>query len=357
MRKVERVMSLYPRQIPIGSIIEGDVITENGAMYAKRGTIVDRDVYEILKRYQGCVDIRIEFEISDSDLVDLQDRSLKLPEDIKDQAVKAVEYIYGEGSVEEVSAAAIDIADVLESYSDDHKQTMGINLAELKISDDYTFKHSVDVAVMGCLLAKEAGMSREQVKEVCAAGILHDIGKMDIPEEILKKPGKLLPAEFDVIKKHPVYGYHRIKDSKSLSDGVKLGVLQHHEKYDGTGYPLGLTKEKIHPYGQVLTVCDVYDALVTERPYKEAKAPSISMEIMFGMFNSFNPDMMKTFTSIAILYPIGDQVLCSDGVVRFVMAQNKGFPLRPILKDFESGRTIDLAHDSSARNITITCKV
>ena len=159
--------------------------------------------------------------------------------------------------VEEISASVLRHPNAL------------ISLARLKNSDEYTYMHSVAVCALMIALARQLGLAEEQVREAGMAGLLHDIGKMMIPDDILNKPGKLTDSEFDTVRSHPLAGGKILMDSQQVSAMVLDVCLHHHEKVDGSGYPHRLKGDQISLFAKMGAVCDVYDAITSDRPYKK----------------------------------------------------------------------------------------
>lgn len=347
------------KDVPFGSYLESDLRTSQGVLILKQGTYIDEYVKVQLENYLG--DIAVNLDIAD-DIAEQgeqlhDDKAVELEQNIKDRALQGVEYMYSNpDSIDSVDAAKETSNILLNSIN----QSDGVNISinSLKVSDDYTFKHCIDVATMGMLVAKKVGMNDKDVQDIATAGLLHDLGKVEIPKEILNKPGKLTAEEYDIIKKHPIYGYNLIKSNNKLSDGTKQGILMHHEKIDGTGYPLGLKTSKIHTFGRLLSIVDVYDALVTKRPYRnEIIEQSTAVEMLLAMSPQFDLNFLNAFLNCVILYPIGSKVVLSNGKVCEVVAQNNGYPLRPVVREIITNELFDLLHDTSCLSVTIVSHV
>ena len=173
-------------------------------------------------------------------------------------------------------------------------------IGQLRIFDHYTYSHTINVssmcAALGCILK----FSEEDLKKLTLGGLLHDIGKMKVSKAILNKPAKLTPEEFAEMKNHTIYGYNIIKNDLQESEDVARVALEHQEKYSGLGYPYGLKGKEIHLYAQVAAICDVYDALVSERVYKKAMPSHEAIKIMLSEGSrSFNPFMLYKFLYLA----------------------------------------------------------
>ena len=230
---------------------------------------------------------------------------------------------------------------------------MAIDISTLKTSDEYTFKHSVDVATISMIVAKKMGMSDIEIHEIGMAGLLHDVGKTKIPPEILNKPGRLNDDEFEIMRQHSVYSYRIIQSNADLSEEVKLAVLQHHEKINGAGYPMAVAGNQITPYAKVLSVADIYDALVTERPYKSAFSQREAVEMIMSMTQELDLFAMESFLQSMILYPVDSIVELSNGEKAKVVKNSPYYILRPTVVGLASGKVYDLGEDLSCASIII----
>ncbi len=170
------------------------------------------------------------------------------------------------------------------------------NLLKIAAHEYYTYTHSVNVAAVGTLFAKDLGFGDDDLKHFCTGILLHDIGKTKISTDIINKNGKFTKEEFDKIKEHPELGVAILKEiGNGFTDEYTI-TLQHHENYDGTGYPHGLQKEEIHHCGKIARIIDVYDALTTNRPYAKAIRPFAALvEMKEKMFNCFDRELLKEF--------------------------------------------------------------
>ena len=175
--------------------------------------------------------------------------------------------------------------------------TVGVDaLFSLFSKDYYTFTHSVQVAILGMAFCRAMGWEHEDVKSFGLGALFHDIGKNAIDENILNKPSRLDPEEFDIIRKHSVLGYQQMREAQLITRDQLSIVLHHHEAADGSGYPGGLKGHEIHRFARVAHIVDVYDALTTKRPYKDAISSVKAMEIMGGeMHASFDPQILRSF--------------------------------------------------------------
>lgn len=181
-----------------------------------------------------------------------------------------------------------------------------VQLTDIRLHDTYTFAHSVNVAILSGMLGTLLGMKEHELLELILGALLHDVGKVVVPAEILTKPGRLTDEEFDIIKSHPSAGWKKLREVFSITSFIPLVAAQHHEHMDGTGYPRRLRGSQIHPYARICAVADVYDALTSSRPYKKAYAPSVAYRIMRSCsIGQFDEACLKPFFDNVAIYPVG----------------------------------------------------
>ncbi|MGA2140820.1 MAG: HD-GYP domain-containing protein [Brevinematales bacterium] len=221
-----------------------------------------------------------------------------------------------------------------------------LNLMVLKDYDSYTFYHSINVGLLSVFLTKKLGFNDIFALDVGLGGFLHDIGKILVPSKIVNKNGTLTAEEFKEMKKHPIYGYNLIREDTTLSNYIKKTIIYHHEKWDGNGYPIGLKDEAIGNFAGIVSVCDVYDALTTERPYKQAYCVNDALiYIMRNTMKHFNPYVSQRFVNelskmfeLGSYYPVGSYVYLNTGEVGYIINKDDEYTMRPgiiILKNFQ----------------------
>lgn len=235
-----------------------------------------------------------------------------------------------------------------------------ISLARLKTADEYTYMHSVAVCALMTALARQLGMDDNSTRLAALAGLLHDLGKANIPLAILNKPGKLTDEEFDVIRHHPVASHQMLQHS-GLHPAVLDACLHHHEKIDGTGYPHRLAREQISTLARMTAICDVYDAITSNRPYKAGWDPSESLRRMAEWTRGhFDSRLFQAFVKAIGIYPVGSLVRLSSARLGVVVEQSPGTLVAPRVKVFFSTRThmriapevIDLSAPGCTEKIT-----
>lgn len=238
-----------------------------------------------------------------------------------------------------------------ESFKDNYKIIGCINL--FKYADSYTYTHSINVALLSMLIGKWMKYGDNMIESLLIAGLLHDIGKMRIHSSILNKPDKLTEFEFEEIKKHPAYSYELLQNNKSISFDIKIGILMHHEKMDGSGYPYGVYSENINHIAKVLAVADIYDAMLSERPYQKKHSPFDVMQLMQeGVFGKLDTKILLTFLTNIATYYIGTYVQLSNGEIGEVVAINPACVYRPIIR--VKNNYIDLYTNHSINIIELT---
>ena len=252
--------------------------------------------------------------------------------------------------------------EMVEEISDSVSRNPGalISLARIKTADDYTYMHSVAVCAMMVNLAKQLGLDDLQTRLAGMAGLLHDLGKVMIPIEVLNKPGKLTDAEFTVIKTHPTEGHRLLLLNSQVDPLVLDACLYHHEKMDGSGYPKGLKGDEISLMAKMNAVCDVYDAITSNRPYKAGWDPAESLRKMAEWANGhFDGKVFQAFVKSLGIYPIGSLVKLTSGRLGVVVSQTTKSLTTPCVKVFYSTKSsmrivpevIDLSSDKTNEKI------
>ncbi len=350
----------HVEDLPDNCILENDLMTDAGLLLLHRMTVITEDVRESLKNYKGRISVNVttmddEDEMTgvDEDVDIENDDSIIFDETFKKYAIESITNIYNnindpDGITESVEHLSTDLCKFIS-----HSVSLGVNLAKLKISDEYTYKHSVDVGTISAVIAASMDKSEQFVHDVSIAGILHDLGKEKIPKEILNKTSRLDNKEFNIMKMHPVYSYQIMRDATDIPEEIRQGMLNHHENKDGTGYPRKLMDKDIGDMAKIISVADVFDALVTERSYKKAKTPAEAIEIMFTMSSKFDMEIFKAFLDIINAYPNGSEIELSNGEYAVVLKQNKSYPLRPVIKIQDTNEVVDLATNSHYLSVVI----
>jgi putative nucleotidyltransferase with HDIG domain len=242
------------------------------------------------------------------------------------------------GNAIKISDAAPLVEEISESIT--RNPEAFLNLARLKTKDDYTYMHSVAVCALMIALGKQLGLSGDDLKEVGLAGLLHDVGKMMIDDEVLNKPGKLTDEEFNLIKEHPRKGWELLKDSAEITSTALDVCLHHHERVDGTGYPERISGDTLTLFSRMGAVCDVYDALTSNRCYKNGWEPAETIRKMAEWRNGhFDERVFQAFVKTIGIYPSGTLVRLKSGRLAIVIEQTEKSLLTPVVKAFFSTKS------------------
>ena len=294
-----------------GMILERDIVhKESGVTLITKDTVIKQEhIVKLYKHEIRTINIRIEVEktynYNEKLMVSYSKVEEKLDElfdDFKNGKELAVDEVF-----DEMQDFALEISK--------ERNILG-QMRLLNQKDDYTFNHSLAVSVLSISLGKWNNYSEEQIFDLAITGLFHDIGKLQVPDEIINKAGSLTREEFDVVKKHSRYGYEMLAETGMFNENVLLGILQHHEKTNGSGYPNNLRGDEIHEYAKIVSICDVYHALISKRSYKDKKNPlRVADYIKHESFNSLDPYLSHVFLENIATFYVGSRVLLSDGEI------------------------------------------
>ncbi len=276
-----------------------------------------------------------------------------------DQAKDCVKDMFDEvrmGNAVNLSAINPVVTNIVSSVEQHHDALLTI--ARLKNSSDYTYMHSVAVCGLMVALSKKMNLNTKQTEQAGLAGLLHDIGKVAMEDEILNKPGKLTDEEYITIKSHTTEGYKILSKTK-MEKAVLDVVLHHHEKVDGSGYPDQLTGNDISVLSRMGAICDVYDAVTSNRPYSSGWDPALALKRMSSWEGHFDRQIFSKFVQCLGIYPTGSLVKMSSGHLAVIIEQNSNDLMKPAIKMFYSTKSkqmcpikiIDLAKDKNELKI------
>ena len=355
------------RLLEKGMRIDQSIVDNTGRVLIEKGAFLDDFHIEYLQEKNvGGIYIRegepdpdeltLQIPQYTRDLIEktrVADRAkVTLSESVRKRVNEGIKYLYNNTDSKDFSETTNNVAnELMETITENDAIAVDVNM--LKVSDEYTFKHSVDVATISMIIGKKYGLSERDIHELGISGLLHDVGKSKIPNEVLNKPGRLTDEEFSLMKQHTLFGFEILKNRQEFSESILRGVLQHHEKLNGKGYPLGCSADKIHTYAKIIAVADVYDALVTERPYKKAFPNGVAVEMIMAMTEEMDIDVMKCFLASVILYSVDSIVTLSNGEQAKVVENNPLYCLRPKVVGLKSGKVYDLAEDIECASLII----
>lgn len=350
------------RYIPVDQIVEGMILGKT--LYTQGwGKLLNEDTElkkEFIERIKGIGIQGIYIKDAFSEEIEIED--IVSPE-VRQKTVQTLKSLFVEDSkLDEKTYASMQVQmkDLLDSIVDSviGNRAIQVNMVDLKNFDEYTYSHSVNVAILAVATGYGLGLNKDNLEQLALAGALHDIGKKFVSTDILNKQGKLTTEEFELIKMHSSLGYRFLKDHFNSSARSYIGILDHHERFDGTGYPNQKIGEKISVFGKIISVVDVYDAITSKRPYHEPILPSEAYEyILAGSGIQFDPEVVQCFSRKVAAYPLGTEVHLSNGMSGIVVENYPEFNLRPKVKIYSDSKEpvyVNLKNDTTAFNITIT---
>lgn len=301
-----------------------DIYSGQGDLLIPDSTVITYDDVTLLKE-NG---IMPNFEINEVD-VDLDYHSKVI-----DETVEQVGNIFGDiRKTKKIPLVALreKVIPMIHNVSDS-KHLLHLFLV-LQAKDDYTYRHNIAVGAVSNLIGKWMNLNNKDLLQLTTAGLLHDVGKMMIPKEILNKPGRLTTKEFSTMQKHTIYGYEILKDTIGISHRQALVALQHHERMDGSGYPLNLTKSDIDLFSRIVAVADVFHAMSSNRVYKnQSPFYKVLAEMQQDMFSKLDPEITMLFIEKTMNSLIGSTVQLTDGREGTILMVPKNDPTRPLIQ-------------------------
>lgn len=327
-----------------GMQIAETVLNEYGAVIVAENMVLDRYMIDKIKA-MGVVKIKVYDNANDvivasgTELFRAQyNENVSLVKDI----------LHDISSGKEIDPVKVDnISDSIIARINENRDIVR-SINQLRSIDDYTYTHSVNVSLLCMMIGKWLRFDFYKVKNLVYAGFLHDIGKGKISSELLNKPGALTKDEFEEIKKHPVYGFKLAETIGGLDDAILKGILMHHEREDGSGYPFGVKSPQIPEFAKIIAVADIYDAMTSNRVYKEKESPFEVFELMErDSFGILDPKITRVFLSNIAAYYIGDFVKLNTGDIGEIIYINPSHISQPIVKADDV--FIDLTHESGIK--------
>ena len=322
--------------IKLGARLAKTIFNSDGGILLSKGIELKESFIQKLVN-QGITDIYVEDEISG----DMEVRDV-VRETTRNDARRLItnlmsNYLFSNSiDVDEIKKTVNRIVDELLSQKD-----ILFNLTDIKSVDDYTFQHCVNVSILSLITGIELGFDMERLRELGTGAILHDIGKLFIPKTILQKPSQLTVEEFEEIKKHTVLGYELLKKNERISLSSAFISFGHHERYDGSGYPLQLKGDNIHIFARIVAIADVYDALTSDRVYrKKLRANEVFEYITSLGIHHFDPKVIEGFVKHVSVYPVGTGVILNTGERALVAKANIKMPTRPLVRILSKDRSV-----------------
>lgn len=362
------------RLVPVGCVVDGtalarDIMNSKGTILLKKGVVLND---ALIKRVEenNVLSVYIDDEYSDQEINDI------IKPEVRQKTVLAIKETFE--NIERANAHAkgndlnlnkrLQITG-MEKYMDNLKhmskhiveemssnRNILINLVDIKNIDTYTYQHSLNTAILSLILGIELKLRKEDLYPLFFGALMHDIGKAFLPRSVVNKRGNYTEDEMIKIKEHTQLGYDYLKEHYGVNSASKVVALQHHEKYDGTGYPLGMSGDHIHRFSRIVAIADCYDAMTSDSPNSVALPPNEAIEYIMGSAGShFDFHMAEIFTRKVIPYPEGTLINLSSGQVAVVDLVNPNYPLRPRVKVLEQGKSLDeLKHIDLMTEMSIT---
>ncbi|KXG76108.1 HD-GYP domain-containing protein [Thermotalea metallivorans] len=339
------------RLIPISCVKEGSILAQT--LYDKDGRILLQKGVELneglLKKVKdnGTYMLYIHDEYSSNEIEDIIEPKIRIAainalretfssfekynKQLKEKTGSLKErqlFKQREDYLQNLSTISKNIVDEISSA-----KNILVNLVDIKSLDSYTYEHSVNVTVLSLVLGVELQLSKNELYDLAIGAMLHDIGKVFLPKEILMKKEKLTDEEYAIAKEHTSRGYHYLKEHYSIPGQARIIALQHHERMNGSGYPNGISGNQITKLAKIIAITDTYDAMTSDKPYKKAVTPLEAIEYIMGSAGTlFDFEMAQTFVRKIIPYPVGTLVRLSNGDYGVVEEVPPNFPLRPKIR-------------------------
>lgn len=326
------------RDLKPGMILGRKIHTRNKATLLEKGVELTPKFIERLRKdgYLGAY------------ITDAFSKDIKVAETVSEQTIEAAIDAVANVDIDNILRAASNLIMEISALEE-----ISLDLLDIRSYDDYTYHHTVNVAIYSVAVAIKMGLSLNQLNEVAISALCHDLGKTRIDTAILNKKDRLTDAEFEEIRRHPQYSYELISSNPLVNMKIRQAVLSHHENENGSGYPYGKTGEEIPLYAKIIHAVDVFDALTSNRPYKDPCAPIEALEYLIGGEGIlFDSKVVETVQAVIPPYPPGMDVILSNGE-RAVVTEHTSQTLRPRIKIYETGKVVDLSRDLRYRMVFI----
>ncbi|MBJ6363018.1 HD-GYP domain-containing protein [Paenibacillus sp. GCM10012307] len=330
----------------LGMSLRRDLFNQNGVFIAPARTVLLEDHIELIDRHGIHLD---SFDVQPAEKkLAVQDHIDSTTACIQDM-FKDIRY----SKTIPMQAIREEIVPVIQQTAE-HTDFYEL-FATLQTKDDYTYRHNIAVGVLSTLLGRWVGVSESDLPNLTLAATLHDIGKVNIPEDVLLKPGKLTDEEFELMKRHTILGYQMIKKTAGADHLHALVALQHHERQDGSGYPFGLHGEQIVPFSRIVAVADVFHAITSDRPYRKAFPMYETLQQMNQhAFGQLDPHICTMFINKMMQAMLSHEVLLTNGQKGTIVFINPHAPLHPLVN--VEDQFIDLNTSPSLQIVQVSPK-
>jgi len=331
------------RRVPVTAIRAGmclakSVALGDGRLFLKEGTVLRESYIDPLQQ-QGVVSVYVVNELAPDvvpvDVVTDQTRRT-LTEETRAVVGQLQAHFTGEtGRGLARFSVGLDATKLKEAVDRVVKELLTdrnvvFSLQDIRMADDYTLSHSVSVCILSTLVGTVLGLSTEELHDLAMGALLHDIGKVIVPQAILCKPDRLTPDEVAVMNQHTTAGWNILKELSSIPCTSAIVALQHHERWMGGGYPEGLQGKRIYLYSRICAIADCFDAMTADRVYRSGMPPARAMDVLLHEMQSyFQPELLWSFSQCVAPYPIGAMVALSTGEQAVVLGVTRGYTYQP----------------------------
>lgn len=311
------------RDLKVGDILAQDVYLRQGTLVAKAGIELNQSHIDRMKQMSNRI-------------VTLDQRKLYI------RGISASKNLMKQANTSK-SIEKKEVFELIEPFIEEVKREKNLFalLEQLETKDEYTFQHTINIGILSYIIGDWYGLKGDELHRLSVAGTLHDIGKSKIPPGILNKPGPLSNQEFYIMKKHPEYGVEILSRSGQYEEDIILGVLQHHEREDGSGYPYGLKREKIHTFAKIIAVADIYHAMTTDRCYRLRTNPYHVLSHLKKNIYNLDVEITHLVINKMLTYLQGGKVVLSNGKSGDVIYIDQEEIALPLVKTVD-GEFVDL---------------
>jgi HD-GYP domain-containing protein (c-di-GMP phosphodiesterase class II) len=332
-----------------GMVISRNIYNANGSLLLGKDIVLDQNFIRRL------ASMNIDAVYVKNPFCDIAPAEEILHETTRIKAVKFTKTAF-ETFQKTQSLNIVGIVQVLQKMLEDIlcQRNVVIHLTDIRTRDDYTFGHSINVCLIAAMIGVKMRLTEQQLTELALGALLHDVGMMLISPELMNKKQRLTAEDYAVVKEHAALGFDVLRKQSGVSLVSAHVAFQHHENYDGSGYPRGNSGDDIHRYARIVAVADIYDALTSERAYRQAMLPHEAYEVVLGSRgNKLDPQIVDIFLQNVALFPVGTMVLLDTdeiGVVTHVMPQLQTRPMVKIIRNVRGqqltdGRLVDLTQE------------
>jgi len=338
-----------------GMILGDDFFDSNGSCVVSKGVILNDSIVSRLKErfpYKlACIQVELAEDVmaSRNSRVKRIVRTEVCLKQLSNGIKSVIRDVQSSGKLDSRAVEGMSVQ-LLENFKD--YSIVLESIVKERSLDEYIQRHCVNVSVLSIMLGRWLGFTESELMMLAQSALLHDIGKVKIDERILNKPGCLTRLEFTAIKRHSILGYELVKDIGHISPMAASGILMHHEKIDGSGYPLGLRGDEISPFAKIIAVADIFDAITSKRPYKGKESPFHALEVLKSeLCGKLDPLCLTTFLQRVSMFYIGEYVRLSNGKVAKIVKINHSDISRPLV--MAGSEFIDLSRSCTLEIVEI----